>query len=69
MAMMHERAQTIGDIISDKDATISRLKAINADLLAALELAMMDHEIEKIELNHDTVTAARAAIAKAKGEA
>lgn len=31
-------------------------------LRGALELAMMDHECEGIELNHDTVTAARAAL-------
>lgn len=47
----------------------ARLMTAAPELLAALILALQDHDFEGIELNHDTVTAARAAIAKATGGA
>jgi hypothetical protein len=46
------------------DEANARLIAAAPDLLAAAQLALMDHEQEGIELNHDTVTALRAALAK-----
>lgn len=47
----------------------ARLADAAPELLEALRLALLDHDNEGIELNHDTVTAARAAIATATGGA
>lgn len=46
----------------------ARLIAAAPDMLEALHLYLMDCELEKLEHNSDTYEAARAAIAKAKGE-
>jgi len=43
----------------------ARLIAAAPELLEAVELALMDFEMEGIDLNHDTVTALRKAITKA----
>ena len=52
----------------DERVANAKLIAAAPELLAALELYLMDCDLEKLEYNTDTYNAALYAIAKARGE-
>lgn len=57
-----------GLCVSEDEARVNaHLMAAAPELLEACSLALDDFEMEGIELNHDTVTALKAAIKKARG--